>query len=83
MKISLIKSKTDKGSFNFFKGLGFNVREIDDLEKTDSEIKKLIKEQYKTIILTNEVAGFSSDIITKYQNLHNVNIIITPNKEKE
>lgn len=80
MKISLIKSKTDKESFRMFKGLGFNVVEMEDLDETDKQIKKLVAEQYKTIILTNEVASFSEDIITKYKNTEDINIIITPNK---
>lgn len=35
-----------------------------------------------TIILTNEVASFSEDIIKKYNKNENINIIITPNKEE-
>lgn len=83
MKISLIKSKSDKESFKIFKGLGFNVVEMEDLDETDKQINKLLEEQYKTIVLTNEVAGFSEDIIKKYKKMQDVSIIITPNKEKE
>ena len=83
LKISLIKSKSDKESFRMFKGLGFNVVEIEDLDETDNQIKKLLKEQYKTIVLKNEVAGFSEDIIKRYKNMQDINIIITSNKYKE
>ena len=80
MKISLIKAKTDLESFKIFKGLGFNVVEMEDLDQTDKQIEKLLKEHYKTIIITNEVAGFSGDIITKYKNAEDVNIIIASNR---
>ena len=83
MKISLIKSKNDSNSFKMFKGLGFAVIELDDLEKTDIEIDKLVNEKYKTIILTNEVAGFSENIIKKYNKSDEINIIIAPSKRRE
>lgn len=82
MKISLIKSKNDSNSFKMFKGLGFDVIELDDLEKTDIEIDKLVNEKYKTIILTNEVAGFSENIIKKYNKSDEINIIIAPSKRR-
>lgn len=83
MKVSLIKSKNDSNSFKMFKGLGFDVIELDDLEKTDIEIDKLVNEKYKTIILTNEVAGFSENIIKKYNKSDEINIIIAPSKRRE
>ena len=83
MKISLIKSKNDSNSFKMFKGLGFDVIELDDLEKTDIEIDKLVNEKYKTIILANEVAGFSENIIKKYNKSDEINIIIAPSKRRE
>ena len=80
MKISWVKYKYDEKNFGFFKGLGFPVYEIEDPEQTDNLIKNLINENYKTIILTNEVASFSEDIIKKYDKKDGINIIITPNK---
>ncbi len=80
MKISWIKYKDDKQNFTVFKGLGFSVYELEDLEQTDNLIKKLIQKDYRTIIVTNEVAGFSQDIIKKYRKTDEINIIITPNK---
>lgn len=35
-----------------------------------------------TIIVTNEVAGFSEDIIKKYNKNKSINIIIAPNKNE-
>ncbi len=56
------------------------VCELEDLEKTDEVISELIQKNYRTIFLSNEVAGFSEDIIKKYRNHHDVNIIIAPSK---
>ena len=47
----------------------------------DSKIDELIKQRYDTIILSNEMASFSSDIIKKYVKDRNVKIIIARSKE--
>ena len=80
MKITFIKYKNDIESFNFFKGIGAKVYELEDLEKTDILLGKLVKENIKTIVISNEVASFSEDIIKKYKNSENFNIIIAPSK---
>lgn len=82
MKISCIKSNKDNESFNFFKSIGCNIVELNDLEKVDNEINNLIHEKYKTIILSNDVAGFSEDIIKKYRKEDSINIIIAPRKSE-
>lgn len=79
MNISWIKYK-EEDNFKLFKNLGMNVYEIEDLERVDDKIKELVDNECKTIVLSNKVAAFSGDIITKYSNDNNVNIIITPNK---
>lgn len=79
MKISWIKYKDDD-SFKFFKNLGMEVYDIDNLDKVDEKLTELVKNNYKTIILSNEVAAFSEDIIKKYKNSEDIRIIITPNK---
>ena len=81
MRISWIKYIEDKNNFGVFKGLGFPVYELEDLEKTDQVIKELIDNNFKTIILTNEVASFSQDIIKKYGKEDEINIIITSGRE--
>ena len=83
MGISWLKSSNDDKSFKLFKGLGMNVYEIDDLEKTDEKIKELIEQRYNTIIISNEIASFSEDIIKKYSKEENINIIIAPGKNNE
>lgn len=80
MKISCIKYIKDNNSFSFFKAIGANVVELEDLEKTDEELKKIVENEYKTIFISNEVASFSEDIIKKYNKNEDIRIIITPSK---
>lgn len=81
MKISWIKYEKDKKSFRLPQALGFDVFLLDDLEKTDETVKNLVRNDYDTIILSNEVAGFSEDIIRKYKNDKNVRIVISFSRE--
>ena len=81
MKISWIKYEKDNKSFRLPQALGFDVFSLSDLEKTDETMKNLIKQNYDTIIISNEVAGFSEDIIKKYKNNKNVKIVISFNKD--
>jgi vacuolar-type H+-ATPase subunit F/Vma7 len=82
LKISWIKAKSDTYSFKFPKTMGLDVFDIEDLEKTDIKINELVQKNYNTIIMTNEVAGFSEDIIKKYKNNEEINIIIAPLKKE-
>ena len=65
MKISWIKYEKDDTSFKIPEHLGFDVFKLQDLEQTDNKIQQLVKEKYNTIILTNQVASSSQDIIKK------------------
>lgn len=76
MKISLLKSAQDNENFKLLEKLGFEVFKIYDLEETDSKIEELINKKYNTIIISNEVASFSEDIIKKYNKNANIKIII-------
>ncbi len=80
VKISCIKGKNDENSFKILKNFGADVYEIEDFEKTDDAIKQLVEKDYKTIWITNELAGFSEDIIKKYSKNTDINIIIAPRK---
>ena len=57
-----------------------DVYELDDLERTDEKIKELVDKKYSTIVISNEIAGFSQDIIKKYKKVQDVNIIIMPQR---
>lgn len=81
MKISWIKYEKDDLSFKIPEKLGFDVFKLVEPEQADSKIKELINKRYDTIILTNEIAGFSEDIVKKYSKDRNVNIIIARDKE--
>ncbi|MBO4816094.1 MAG: hypothetical protein J5507_04140 [Clostridia bacterium] len=65
---------------DFLKIFGMDVFDIDNLEETDKKINELVKNNYNTIIISNEVASFSEDIIKKYNKSQSVNIIIAPSK---
>lgn len=82
MRISWLKAKNDNRSFKFQKNLGLDVYEIEDLEQTDDKLNELVNNKYSTIILSNEVASFSSDIIKKYAKDDSINIIIAPSKKE-
>ena len=58
-----------------------DVYDINNLEETDMKINELINKNYKTIIISNEVASFSEDIVKRYNKSQNVNIIIAPSKQ--
>ncbi|MCI8965502.1 MAG: hypothetical protein HFJ43_04040 [Clostridia bacterium] len=80
MKISWIKYKDDD-SFKLFKNLGMDVYDIDDFDMVDNKLKELVDNNYKTIVLSNQVASFSEDIIKKYKKSDDISIIIAPNKK--
>ena len=81
LKISWIKTKADKISFEWIKSFGGNVYELENPEEVDQLMTQLQeKENCKTFILSNELAGFSEDMIKKYQEDENINIIIASRK---
>ncbi len=82
MSIGWIKYKKDNISFRMPKNLGLNVFDLEDLEETDTKIDELVKNNFNTIIVSNEVASFSQDIIKKYAKNEEVNIIIAPHKQE-
>ncbi len=81
MKISWVKYEKDDESFKMPERLGFDVFKLVEPEKTDDKIKELINKRYDTIIVTNEIASFSEDIVKKYSKDRNINIIIARDKE--
>lgn len=63
MSISWLKASSDRKSFKIFESFGMDVYKINDLEKTDEKIRELVDKNYTTIVVSNEVASFSEDII--------------------
>lgn len=80
MKISWIKQENDNKNFTIAEKLGMNVYRLNNPEDVDETMKKLVNKNYNTIVLSNEIAGFSEDIIKKYQTNKEINIIISPRK---
>ena len=78
MKASFIKFEED---YQLPKLLGMNIEEIKEPEEIDNKIKELKKQKYTTIIIPNELASFSQDIISKYKYDPTLNIIIIPSKD--
>ena len=78
LRISYIKSKSDLTSFRIPRLIGSNIVDLEDNDRIDEEISKLVKQNYDTIIISNEVAGFSESIIKEYENKKNISIIIAP-----
>lgn len=81
MSIAWIKNKDDKKSFKLIQSFGGNIYELEDLENVDELIKDLYENQsYNTIVISNELAGFSESIIKKYKYDEQIKIIIAPHK---
>ena len=81
MKISFIKYKEEE-NYQIPKIFGMKVEEIQEPEQVDEKIEELKKQKYTTIVIPNELASFSQNIISKYKNDASLNIIITPSKEQ-
>ena len=79
MKISFVKYEKES-NYKIPKLLGMKVEEIQEPEEIDKTIKNLKKEKYTTIVIPNELASFSQDIISKYKYDPTLNIVIVPSK---
>lgn len=80
MKISWIKDEKDNKNFAIAERLGMDVHRITNPEEVDRTMENLVQKKCNIIVLSNEIAGFSEDIIKKYQNNKEINIIISPRK---
>lgn len=83
MKISWIKQEKDNQNFKMAERLGMDVYRLEKPEEVDKTMEELVKKHYDMIVLSNEIAGFSEDIIKKYQKSKDINIIISPRKGLE
>ena len=78
MKISWIKLAEDNQNFRVPEKLGMHIEKLQFPEQVDEKLAELVKENYDTIMITNELAGFSEDMIKKYSEDETVRIIISP-----
>ncbi len=82
MKVSWIKFKNDKKSFKLPENLGFDVFSLSNEDDVDNKIDELISNKYNTIIVSNEIAGFSEKINKDYLYNKKVKIIISKDTDK-
>lgn len=80
MKISWIKQKNDNRNFTIAERLGLDVYRLNRPEEVDETMGNLVEKNCRIIVLSNEIAGFSEDIIKKYRNSKDINIIISPRR---
>jgi len=80
MKVSWIKYENDNVNFKVAEKLGMDVYRINDPEEIDNKMEELVKQHYDMIVLSNEMAGFSEDIVKKYKNNPDINIVISSRK---
>lgn len=78
MKLSWIKLEKDHQNFQMVEKLGMSVQHLQSPEQIDEKLEELIKQDYDTIMISNELAGFSENIIKKYQKENRIKIIISP-----
>ena len=77
MKISFIKYQKEQ-KYQIPQIIGMNIEEINEPEQVDDKINELKNKQYTTILISDELASFSQNIINKYKNDNSINIIILP-----
>ena len=81
MKISFIKYEKEN-KFKIPKLFGMNVEEIKEPEQIDEKIEELKQQKYTTVVIPNELASFSEDIINKYKYDNSLKIVIMPSNDK-
>ncbi len=81
MKISLITDKNENKKHIMAQIFGLDVYELDNPEKIDTKIEQLKNQKYNVIFISDELAGFSQDVIRKYNYDNNLRIVIMPNRK--
>jgi len=81
MKISWLKLDNYNKNFRIPANLGMDVFSVNNTENVDNKIDELIKSNYNTIIVSNDVAGLSEKINKEYLYNKNVNIVISRDKD--
>ena len=81
MKISWLKLNNDNKSFKIPTSFGRDVFSVNSTENVDNKIDELIKNNYNTIIVSNDVAGLSEKINKEYLYNKNVNSVISRDRD--
>lgn len=83
MKISWLKLDNDNKSFKIPTSFGMDVFSVNSTENVDNKIDELIRKNYNTIIVSNDVAGLSEKINKEYLYNKNVNIVISKDRDNK
>lgn len=81
MRISWLKLDNDNKSFKIPTSFGMDVFSVNSTENVDNKIDELIRKNYNTIIVSNDVAGLSEKINKEYLYNKNANIVISKNRD--
>ena len=81
MRISWLKLNNDNKSFKIPTSFGMDVFSVNSTEHVDNKIDELIRKNYNTIIVSNDVAGLSEKINKEYLYNKNVNIVISKDRD--
>lgn len=81
MRISWLKLDNDNKSFKIPTSFGMDVFSVNSTENVDNKIDELIRKNYNTIIVSNDVAGLSEKINKEYLYSKNVNIVISRDRD--
>ena len=81
MRISWLKLDNDNKSFKSPTNFGMDVFSVNSTENVDNKIDELIRKNYNTIIVSNDVAGLSEKINKEYLYSKNVNIVISRDRD--
>ncbi len=83
MRISWLKLNNDNKSFKIPTSFGMDVFSVNSTENVDNKIDELIRKNYNTIIVSNDVAGLSEKINKEYLYNKNVNIVISKDRDNK
>ena len=78
MKISWLKLDNDNKNFKIPTSFGMDVFSVNSTENVDNKIDELIRKNYNTIIVSNDVA---EKINKEYLYNKNVNIVISKDRD--
>ena len=81
MRISWLKLDNDNKSFKIPTSFGMDVFSVNSTENVDNKIDELIRKNYNTIIVSNDVAGLSEK--NNKENLYNKNVNIVISKDRD
>ena len=81
MKIWWLKLDNDNKNFKIPTSFGMDVFSVNSTENVDNKIDELIRKNYNTIIVSNDVAGLSEKINKEYLYNKNVNIVISKDRD--